>query len=61
MTRLVCFCAVAMKIASFNIQRFGKNKVADPKILNVLIKVTHTLKYEPIVFYIWMFETLFVS
>ncbi|XP_040926871.1 deoxyribonuclease gamma [Betta splendens] len=27
-----------MKIASFNIQRFGKNKVEDPKILDVLIK-----------------------
>ncbi|KAF3690289.1 Deoxyribonuclease gamma [Channa argus] len=28
-----------MKIASFNIQRFGKNKVSDPEILNILIKI----------------------
>ncbi|XP_035518727.1 deoxyribonuclease-1-like [Morone saxatilis] len=32
-----------MKIASFNIQKFGKNKVSDPDILNILVKVTtHT-------------------
>ncbi|MBN3305830.1 deoxyribonuclease gamma [Amia ocellicauda] len=28
-----------MKIASFNIQKFGKNKVADKKILPILIKI----------------------
>ncbi|XP_070758634.1 deoxyribonuclease-1-like [Enoplosus armatus] len=28
-----------MKIASFNIQRFGKNKVSDPDVLNILAKI----------------------
>ncbi|XP_068604774.1 deoxyribonuclease 1 like 4, tandem duplicate 1 isoform X2 [Brachionichthys hirsutus] len=28
-----------MKIASFNIQKFGRNKVSDPGILNILIKI----------------------
>ncbi|XP_037621647.1 deoxyribonuclease 1 like 4, tandem duplicate 1 [Sebastes umbrosus] len=28
-----------MKIAAFNIQKFGKNKVSDPDVLNVLIRV----------------------
>ncbi|XP_034021256.1 deoxyribonuclease-1-like [Thalassophryne amazonica] len=28
-----------MKIASFNIQKFGKNKVADPEVLKILIKI----------------------
>ncbi|XP_051270036.1 deoxyribonuclease-1 isoform X1 [Dicentrarchus labrax] len=28
-----------MKIASFNIQKFGKNKVSDPDVLNILVKV----------------------
>uniref|UniRef100_A0A3Q3X7S2 Deoxyribonuclease n=1 Tax=Mola mola TaxID=94237 RepID=A0A3Q3X7S2_MOLML len=28
-----------MKIASFNIQRFGKNKVSDPDILSILVKI----------------------
>lgn len=37
---LLCFSA-AMKVASFNIQKFGKNKLSDPEILNILIKVTN--------------------
>ncbi|XP_068578296.1 deoxyribonuclease 1 like 4, tandem duplicate 1 [Cebidichthys violaceus] len=28
-----------MKIASFNIQKFGKNKVSDPDVLNILVKI----------------------
>lgn len=28
-----------MKIASFNIQKFGKNKVSDPDVLNTLVKI----------------------
>lgn len=28
-----------MKVASFNIQKFGKNKVSDPDVLNILVKV----------------------
>ncbi|XP_046882079.1 deoxyribonuclease-1-like isoform X3 [Hypomesus transpacificus] len=28
-----------MKVAAFNIQRFGTNKVSDPKILSILIKI----------------------
>ncbi|XP_054473378.1 deoxyribonuclease 1 like 4, tandem duplicate 1 [Anoplopoma fimbria] len=28
-----------MKIASFNIQKFGKNKVSDPDVLSILVKV----------------------
>ncbi|XP_041810717.1 deoxyribonuclease gamma-like isoform X2 [Chelmon rostratus] len=28
-----------MKIASFNIQKFGKSKVSDPDVLNILIKI----------------------
>ncbi|KAG7226654.1 hypothetical protein INR49_001824 [Caranx melampygus] len=28
-----------MKVASFNIQRFGKKKVSDPDILNILVKI----------------------
>ncbi|GAA6216896.1 deoxyribonuclease-1-like [Lates japonicus] len=28
-----------MKVASFNIQKFGKNKVSDPDILNILTKI----------------------
>ncbi|XP_076022987.1 deoxyribonuclease 1 like 4, tandem duplicate 1 [Genypterus blacodes] len=28
-----------MKIASFNVQRFGLNKVADPDVLSVLVKI----------------------
>ncbi|XP_059184089.1 deoxyribonuclease-1-like [Centropristis striata] len=28
-----------MKIASFNIQKFGKNKVSDPDVLSVLVKI----------------------
>uniref|UniRef100_A0A665X9W0 Deoxyribonuclease n=1 Tax=Echeneis naucrates TaxID=173247 RepID=A0A665X9W0_ECHNA len=28
-----------MKIASFNIQKFGKNKVSDPDVLNILTKI----------------------
>ncbi|XP_034538040.1 deoxyribonuclease-1-like [Notolabrus celidotus] len=28
-----------MKIASFNIQKFGKNKVSDPYVLNTLVKI----------------------
>ncbi|XP_068450693.1 deoxyribonuclease 1 like 4, tandem duplicate 1 [Clinocottus analis] len=28
-----------MKISSFNIQKFGKNKVSDPDVLNILVKV----------------------
>nr|XP_020469281.1 deoxyribonuclease gamma-like [Monopterus albus] len=28
-----------MKVASFNVQRFGKNKVSDPEILKVLVKI----------------------
>lgn len=31
-----------MKIAAFNIQKFGKNKLSDPEVLNILLKVTHT-------------------
>lgn len=37
-----CSTAATMKIASFNIQKFGKNKVSDPDVLNILVKVTHT-------------------
>lgn len=29
-----------MKIAAFNIQRFGKNKLSDPDVLQTLVKVT---------------------
>ncbi|XP_029908186.1 deoxyribonuclease 1 like 4, tandem duplicate 1 [Myripristis murdjan] len=28
-----------MKVASFNIQKFGKNKVSDPDTLNILVKI----------------------
>ncbi|XP_076603934.1 deoxyribonuclease 1 like 4, tandem duplicate 1 isoform X2 [Chaetodon auriga] len=28
-----------MKIASFNIQKFGKRKVSDPDVLNILVKI----------------------
>ncbi|XP_047439045.1 deoxyribonuclease 1 like 4, tandem duplicate 1 [Mugil cephalus] len=28
-----------MKIASFNIQKFGKNKVSDPDVLNTVVKI----------------------
>uniref|UniRef100_UPI0037E71F11 deoxyribonuclease 1 like 4, tandem duplicate 1 n=1 Tax=Semicossyphus pulcher TaxID=241346 RepID=UPI0037E71F11 len=28
-----------MKIAAFNIQKFGKNKVSDPVVLNILVKI----------------------
>ncbi|XP_070815863.1 deoxyribonuclease 1 like 4, tandem duplicate 1 [Chaetodon trifascialis] len=28
-----------MKIASFNIQKFGKSKVSDPDVLNILVKI----------------------
>ncbi|KAG8007955.1 Deoxyribonuclease-1-like 1, partial [Nibea albiflora] len=28
-----------MKVASFNIQKFGKNKVSDPDVLNILTKI----------------------
>ncbi|KAM7421940.1 hypothetical protein PAMA_010153 [Pampus argenteus] len=28
-----------MKVASFNIQKFGKNKVSDPDVLNILVKI----------------------
>ncbi|KAM7005490.1 deoxyribonuclease 1 like 4, tandem duplicate 1 isoform 1-T1 [Tautogolabrus adspersus] len=28
-----------MKVAAFNIQKFGKNKVSDPKVLNILVKI----------------------
>ncbi|KAM3621243.1 uncharacterized protein V6R79_008356 [Siganus canaliculatus] len=28
-----------MKIASFNIQKFGRNKVSDPDVLNILVKI----------------------
>ncbi|XP_028262118.1 deoxyribonuclease 1 like 4, tandem duplicate 1 [Parambassis ranga] len=28
-----------MKVASFNIQKFGKNKVSDPDVLKILIKI----------------------
>ena len=31
-----------MKIAAFNIQKFGRNKVSDPDVLNILTKVTNT-------------------
>lgn len=30
-----------MKIAAFNVQKFGKNKLSDPEVLNILVKVTH--------------------
>uniref|UniRef100_A0A8C5E140 Deoxyribonuclease n=1 Tax=Gouania willdenowi TaxID=441366 RepID=A0A8C5E140_GOUWI len=28
-----------MKVASFNIQKFGRNKVSDPEVLDILIKI----------------------
>lgn len=28
-----------MKVASFNIQKFGKNKVSDPDVLNILVQI----------------------
>uniref|UniRef100_H3CM57 Deoxyribonuclease n=1 Tax=Tetraodon nigroviridis TaxID=99883 RepID=H3CM57_TETNG len=28
-----------MKVASFNIQKFGKNKLSDPEVLNILVKI----------------------
>nr|XP_020507805.1 deoxyribonuclease gamma-like isoform X1 [Labrus bergylta] len=28
-----------MKVAAFNIQKFGRNKVSDPKVLNILVKI----------------------
>ncbi|XP_061582622.1 deoxyribonuclease gamma-like isoform X2 [Cololabis saira] len=28
-----------MKIASFNVQRFGRSKVSDPNVLNILVKI----------------------
>ncbi|KAL0977941.1 hypothetical protein UPYG_G00163580 [Umbra pygmaea] len=28
-----------MKVASFNIQKFGKNKLSDPKVLATLVKI----------------------
>lgn len=31
-----------MKIAAFNIQKFGRSKVSDPEVLKILIKVTRT-------------------
>lgn len=30
-----------MKIASFNVQRFGLAKVSDPEVLSTLVKVKH--------------------
>lgn len=35
------FFTAIMKIAAFNIQKFGKNKLSDPEVLNILVKVTH--------------------
>lgn len=35
--------AVNMKVAAFNIQKFGKSKVADPAVLEILVKVTNSL------------------
>lgn len=32
--------AVNMKVAAFNIQKFGKSKVAAPDVLEILVKVT---------------------
>lgn len=34
--------AVNMRVAAFNIQKFGKSKVADPNVLEILVKVTQT-------------------
>ncbi|MEQ2259111.1 hypothetical protein XENORESO_006975, partial [Xenotaenia resolanae] len=31
--------AANMKIAAFNIQKFGRRKVSDPEVLNVLVKI----------------------
>ncbi|XP_019735072.1 deoxyribonuclease 1 like 4, tandem duplicate 1 isoform X2 [Hippocampus comes] len=31
--------AAAMKIASFNIQKFGRNKVSDPEVLQILVQI----------------------
>ncbi|KAF7644558.1 hypothetical protein LDENG_00219870 [Lucifuga dentata] len=36
-----------MKVASFNIQKFGKNKVSDPEVLNILVKIVS--RYDVIV------------
>lgn len=36
------FFTASMKIAAFNIQKFGKTKMSDPEVLNILVKVTHT-------------------
>ncbi|CAG5977657.1 unnamed protein product [Menidia menidia] len=33
------FSAAAMKIAAFNVQKFGKNKVSDPDVLKILVKI----------------------
>lgn len=36
-----------MKIASFNVQRFGRAKVSDPHVLSTLVKVKYKIyKYE---------------
>ena len=32
-----------MKVAAFNIQKFGKSKVSDPEVLSTLVKVTLSL------------------
>lgn len=33
--------AAIMKVAAFNIQKFGRSKVASPDVLEILVKVTH--------------------
>ncbi|KAK2861650.1 hypothetical protein Q5P01_001183 [Channa striata] len=37
--QILIILAATMKIASFNVQRFGKNKISDPEILKILIKI----------------------
>lgn len=34
--------AANMKVAAFNIQKFGRSKVASPDVLEILVKVTQT-------------------
>lgn len=36
--------AAIMKIASFNIQKFGRSKVSDPEVLNILTEVITSIK-----------------
>lgn len=36
-----------MKVAAFNVQKFGENKLSDPEVLKILVKVTHKHRYHP--------------